>query len=491
MTTQIVTRRTQPLAEVGSSGLRRFGGQIDEEYDPTLKGRRGAQKYQEMRDGDPDIGAILTALEMVILSVDWMVESAGNTPADEEAAAFLESCLDDMTHSWKDFLSNVATMFPFGWAWFEMVYKLRDGPKPEDSDVASSKFDDGRIGWRKVALRMQASLDRWEFDDRGGIKGMWQRPVTGPAVFMPIQKCVLFRTRTEGGNPEGRSILRNAYRPYYIKTNVEEIEVMAAERDMTGVPVITLPLGATVDDKDAALEILEKLKWDDQAGLVLPTMGEGDHQRWRFELAASPGAQKIDTDKTIQRETVAIARSVLAQFLTLGAGRVGSYALSRDMRDLFHLTVKGHLDRMEETINRFMVERLFQLNQFPNLTAIPRIVHGRMGQREIGPFVQALMQLGTLGMPFRPDDWNFIRSEMEMPELPVDEGSPEEQSTPEPAAGDLPAEQAAAARERSRAYLFGERNQWQRLSSQQRRNGTPGSSRPSAPTTSTRPRKTY
>ena len=127
----------------------------------------------------------------------------------------------------------------------------------------------------------------------------------------------------------------------------------------------------------------------------------------------------------VQRSSIAIARSVLAQFLTLGQGRVGSYALSKDMRDLFHLAIKGYMDRIEETLNRYAVDRLFSLNEFQTLTAVPRLRHGRMGQRAVDIFVAALEKLFTMGMPITYEDWNFIRTELELPLLPDEEAVPE------------------------------------------------------------------
>lgn len=411
-------------AEIGRSGVRRFAGWMQEEFDPDLRGQRGMRRFDEMRRNDPDVGAILTAIEMSIQSVDWSVERAGEEKADEEAALFLEQCMNDMSLSWRDFINDVCTMFPFGFELGEVVYKLRDGQKPEstsENDVASSKYDDGRIGWRKIAVRHQESIAQWDFDEHGGLRGCWQAlPNTGQRVYLPIQKCLLFTTKRERGNPEGYSILRNAWHSYYIKTNIEEIEVISAERDMTGIPVMKLPVGADANDAAAAESILEKLKWDDQAGIVLPRHGEGEHQQWQFETVTSSGSTRIDTDKVIQRSSIAIARSVLAQFLTLGSGRVGSYSLSKDMRDLFHLAVKGYMDRMEETINRFLVARLFKLNNFGELTDTPKIVHGRMGQRAVDTFMSALEKAMTMGMPITKEDWDFIRQELEMPALPKD-----------------------------------------------------------------------
>ncbi len=404
------------MGEIGTSGLRRYAGMVDEEFDPKLKGRRGVQVFETMRRNDPDVGAILLAIKQSLLSIEWMVERGGDSPADEEAAQFLESCLEDMSHSWKDMISDACTMFPFGWAYLEEVYKLRQGPAP-GGDKPESEHNDGRIGWRKIVLRGQQSLDRWEFDPNGGIKGMWQRPINGAPVFIPIEKALLFRTDKENNNPEGISLLRNAYRPWFLKSTLEEVEAIGVERDLTGMPVVKLPMGASDEDMTSALNIIARIKTDDQSGVVLPRTGEGEHQAWGFELIQSPGAGKVDTDKLYSRYSIAIARSVLAQFLTLGQGRVGSFALSRDMRDLFHLALKGYLDGIAETLNNFAVKRLFRLNDF-KIEKLPKLVPGRMGQRDITILVDAVSKLATMGMPMMPEDWNFIRQEMEMPAIP-------------------------------------------------------------------------
>ncbi|WP_155274431.1 hypothetical protein [Piscirickettsia salmonis] len=44
----------------------------------------------------------------------------------------------------------------------------------------------------------------------------------------------MFRTTSRKGNPEGRSILRNAYQPWYYKKNLESIESIGIERNLVG-----------------------------------------------------------------------------------------------------------------------------------------------------------------------------------------------------------------------------------------------------------------
>lgn len=140
------------------------------------------------------------------------MESASSDPRDQEAADFLESCLGDMSQPWSDVISEILSFLVYGWSFHEIVYKRRDGDSPDP--VRRSRYADGRIGWRKLPIRAQDSLLEWQFDEAGGLQAMVQSPPPSyERLVIPIDKALLFRTEVSRGNPEGRSILRNAYRP--------------------------------------------------------------------------------------------------------------------------------------------------------------------------------------------------------------------------------------------------------------------------------------
>ena len=118
-------------------------------YDDFLHQLRGSQAvkvYEEMSKNDATIRAILYAIEQMAREVEWHVE-----PYDEDDqqsvddAQFVDECMQDMSHTWDDFLSAVFTKLPFGFSFFETVYKRRNGYAANPT----SRFDDGIIGWRK------------------------------------------------------------------------------------------------------------------------------------------------------------------------------------------------------------------------------------------------------------------------------------------------------------------------------------------------------
>ena len=88
--------------EIGRIGQKRYGGFFYEEFLKELQGRKGVETYREMADNDDVIGAILFAIEMLIRQTNWTIQPGGPENADEEAAEFIESCMDDMQDTWTD-----------------------------------------------------------------------------------------------------------------------------------------------------------------------------------------------------------------------------------------------------------------------------------------------------------------------------------------------------------------------------------------------------
>jgi len=388
--------------EVGRSGLKRFGGLVHQEFLTTLRGRSGISVFREMRDNDPVIGASLTILEQTIRKASWFVELKEESQLQKRAANHLRECTEDMSHTWDDMISEVLTQFAFGWSWLEIVYKIRKGDVRDPK--RRSRFNDGKIGWRKIALRMQTSFFRWDFDDDGGIQGMIQNPAPDYKFHnIPISKSILFRTKKDGNNPEGRSLLRNAYRPWFIKKNIEEIEAIGIERDLIGMPVINPPENFDIDSKENAgvkvkvQSLLYALRRDEQDGIFLPP-------GWTIEVLGAGRAtrRQFDIDKVIGRYDKRIAMSTLTQAIMLGADRVGSFALSKtQVDDFFLVAAQGYLLAIAETINRFAVPDLFKRNpEFAGLVADgknPEFVPGKISApslTEVGQYVKDVSDAG-------------------------------------------------------------------------------------------------
>lgn len=340
--------------------------------------------------------------------------------------------MEDMSHTWDDFISEILTMLPYGWSWHEICYKRREGPWEKDP-ARRSKFTDGKIGWRKIPIRSQETLLRWVFDERGGIKGMIQiSPPTYQTVPLPIEKSLLFRVNSIKGNPEGRSLLRNAYRPWFYKKRIEEIEGIGAERDLAGMPIARVPmrlLTAATGTKDAAAmagmrKLVRAVRRDAQDGVVFPREIDPETKQdlYDFSLMTSGGSRQFDTNGIIQRYEQRILMTVLADFILVGHENVGSYALHTDKSGLFRSAINSIAQSIADTINRYAIPRLFELNDW-KLDDLPKIVPADVDPPDLAQLGQFMTSMQNAGVQWFPDPTleKFLRQAARLPEMDEDQ----------------------------------------------------------------------
>lgn len=403
------------MTELGTTGLKRTSGFVFDEFLVRLRGLQGVKTYREMADNDPVIGAFLYAIEKVITRLEWRVDPYRDQTADgepdendREVAEFVESCLYDMSDSWDDTLASILSMVTYGWSFHEIVYKQRGGPDQKDPRKRS-KYTDGRIGWRKWPIRGQETLWQWEFQPDGTCTGMFQvDPWSGRGrTLIPMEKALLFRTTNQRGNPEGRSMLRNAYRPWWFKRRIEEIEAIGVERDLAGLPVAMVPpeyLSATATaDQQAVLsaikEIVSGIKRNENEGVIFPQIyDESGHKLFDLTLLSSGGGRQFDTDKVISRYDQRIAMTVLSDFILLGHERVGSFALGTTKMDLWTMAVDSLAKTIAEIVNQHAIPRLLNLNGM-DVTRCPNLVYSEVAHvdlQEVGTFISQMAQAGVI-----------------------------------------------------------------------------------------------
>ncbi|SCM71547.1 conserved hypothetical protein [uncultured Pleomorphomonas sp.] len=433
----------QPLrfdpSTIGSTGLRQTGGYLHEEFLRDLRGEKGMRKYREMTDNDYVIGAMLFAIQTLIAGVEWTMQAVDETTEAEDAATFAEEVLGDMKTPWPSALSEICTMFPFGYAPMEVTWKKRTDA-PNDIGLPSSKYTDGKIGVDAISLRAQETVIRWDIDDIDGtIRGFWQQPINRPMAYIPISKCLLFRTSAVKNNPEGRSILRNAYRSWYFKTRMEEIEAIGVERDLAGLPMMRIPAqlmaeDATPQDKavfKAYQKLVTNVRRDQQEGIILPSSKDKEgNYLFDFELLTTGGSRAFDTNKVLTRYDRAIATSVLADFIFLGQQAVGSFALSSDKTALFGAAIQSFLENViAAQINTELLPRLWFLNALPP-ELMPVWTPGAIEEASLAEVAQLISSMTGAGAPMFPDRdlENHLRKRAGLPPAP-EEG--EDMRTPD------------------------------------------------------------
>lgn len=403
--------------ELGHAGSHTRNGSIRaDEWEPEIRGKRWIRKCREMRDSDATIGAVLYATEQILRDVPFEVKPADDSEAAKKEAKFVEEVLNDMEHTLDDHISEALSFLTFGFSVFEVVYKRRVGPTSRDPKKRS-KYTDGRIGVRKIASRAQWTIEEFKMDPTGAnILGIRQEKNYGMSTdYIPMNKCILYRTTNTNNDPSGRSILRNAYKSYTYLTNIQNIEAIAIERELTGIPVGRMPaeyLSSEATEDQAALRaqfetVLRDVKFNDQGYILLPsdllvdaegkaTGGVGS-RLMDIELISANGTRNIETRPVINDYQRDIAMSVLADFVKLGAGPNGSYALSKSKTDLFLKAQEAYIQSIVDVLNKQLVERLWELNGL-DFSLMPTIVAGDVVPHDLENISRFLRNLNGAGI---------------------------------------------------------------------------------------------
>jgi len=401
------------FTEIGRTGLRAAGGRVHEEFLRELRSPRSrVAVFTEMVDNEPLISGTYFAIKQLIKRATWFVKPGGNKLKDKNAALFLESCMDDMNVSWEDTLDEILSFIPYGYSVHEIVYKRRQGPFNPDP-MFRSQHTDGRIGWRKLPIRAQETIEKWIFTEDGGIAGVIQNaPNHTQNLGIPIQKLLLFRTVNYKNNPEGRSIFRASYVPYYYKKRIQNIEAIGIERELGGLPHATVPgkiMGTNASEEEAAVyedfkDLVRNVRVDDQAGVITPSdTDEKGKLLYDFKLTSTNGRRAIDTEEVLARLNREILITVMADFLLLGHESVGSFALSSDKTRLFSTAVAGFMSQVKSIFNRHAVPRLFELNNI-RVDKLPTIEHSDIETEPLGDIAQAIKWLSEAGVDFSNQD---------------------------------------------------------------------------------------
>lgn len=373
-------------------------GLRQDEFVTQLRGRQGVKKYREMSENDAVIGAILHSMTMMIRSIEWRVEGES-----DEANDFVRSVMFGMDDkSWEEFISDVLTMLPYGFSVFEMVPR-RD--------------KDGLIRMKKLAGRSQWTIDRFETNQNGDVLGVWQ-VAAQKNVFIPYPRLLHFRTTSISGEPSGRSVLRSGYTSWRAANNIRYFEGVGIERELNGLPVVRIPseyMAADASDAQKALfnqmkTIARDVKRNEQGYIILPSDRYADEDGKQtnnlmveFDLIASKGTRDIKTGEVILRYEQAIARSVMADFVMLGANDRGSFALSKSKAELFLKALEGYADTIAAQLNRKLLPYLWELNGM-NPDTMPKIARGRVAPVDIDELGQYIQRLAMSGVDFFPDD---------------------------------------------------------------------------------------
>lgn len=404
------------LSEMGTLGLKQVKGQIYEESRKELRYPEAAKTFRLMAQ-DATVASALSLFEMMISQVDWQVDTGtDDSPEMAAKAKFLRECIDDMEHTWREFIKEVTSEFTYGFSVHEKVFRRR-------LHANGSRYNDGKIGIKKLPVRSQDTLKEWVYSDDGrdliGVKqdlasvqnGLRYVQLAGSnggtEITIPRKKFLLFRVDPKRDNPEGQSPLRNCYFAWKYRTVIEEQEAVGVTRDMNGMPTLYIPpryMSEDASDAEKAIydyykRIIRNIQNNEQSGMILPQAFDPESRQplFKFELTSTQGSKMYDTDAIIRRWDNKILMTLFADMLKMGQDQVGSYSLAGAKTNIMSLAIESRLKEIEDVLNTDLVKQLFALNGYAPSEELPKLKYGELDRIDLEEFSSAVQRIFSVG----------------------------------------------------------------------------------------------
>jgi hypothetical protein len=372
------------FTESGYNGLSIINGRVLEECNYELQWPYCVKTFKDMAK-DGTIAPSIDYVQTKISNVDWFVSAPkGYEEELKDEVLFLGTMMRDMDHSWLTFIKQAASFVHQGFCIHEIVPRRR-------LQNRGSRFNDGFIGIKKLALRSQDTIIGWNYKNKGrDLKEIIQK-VNIPSnktmfgqVSLPvhsdkgksekaisIDKCLHFRNNPQKDNPLGSSPLVGCWRAYKYKVAYEEAESSGVGADIHGFKTLKIPAqymsDTATDDQKATYEYFKKFMRNahvgKESGLVLPSdTGMDQKPLFEFDVVSITGSKSYDINKIIERYQNEIKTTLYATFLSIGQSGGGSYALSESAGSFADEVVRSKLEEIRDVLNHKLIPYIFNLN---------------------------------------------------------------------------------------------------------------------------------
>ena len=366
------------LGETGYSGLKISANQIREEANRSFQWPNSLKIVNEMAY-DSTVSTAFNIYRMMLDSVCWEVKPPEQaTETDKERAKFAASCMHDMEGSWSQFITEVSTYLEYGFQVTEKVYRRR-------LKKNGSKFNDGKVGIKKLAPRSQDTICKWYYsDDSRELLGVGQslENLENPWRYKGLQnedgvlridrnKILIFTADGTKGNPQGRSLLKAIFLPYKQMTLLKDQLMLGISKDLQGIPTIGIPApllaaDASTEKKQAAQQFIDmanNLVKGTQSGIVYPLMNDDNgNPTIKIELLEAKYGKSFDIPKVIEALQTDILTALSVDVVKLGSAGQGSYSLASSKENLLAMAVEYRLKEIREVLNSDLMRSLYELN---------------------------------------------------------------------------------------------------------------------------------
>jgi hypothetical protein len=426
------------LSEAGYLGLNVWNGVTQDEIKRELNFPHSVKTFKQMTYHST-INSPLTLFDNLIGKVQWTFKAPKDASDEEKRQAqIINEMMHDMQdQTWQEFISDALSSNVFGFSVHEKVYRRRNSS-------TGSKHNDNLIGWKRLPIRNQETIEKFIFSDDGNdILGVKQNLTTVSDLYnrytnrtlkevtLPRSKIMLFRAGKHKGDPFGKSMLRDAYQAWRFLTVIEEIEANGVAKDLVGLPVLHLPpqyLSADASPEQKQIRayyenVMRNLQLNQQSALILPQAFDPDTRQPMFELKllSLNGAKAMDTTAIKEYYKNMILTSMFADILMLGQSGGGSLALGQLKNSLSANAAESMLDKIAAVINNDLIKQTYELNGW-DTSRMGFMDYDNLDAEDLESFSKAIQRFASTSVieVDRPV-LNKIRESIGVDPLPADE----------------------------------------------------------------------
>lgn len=430
--------------EYGRTGTLNFQGFLQsEEYNTDLLPPKSFAIYDRMAVSDPSVHATMQHLITPLLASQLEVKPASPDPIHLEQAAFVDSCFHQwMDRTWTEILDDQLKYLRWGHALLEgTYYSTRKSWQyvGKNGEITRVPERDVMV-WKNWAPRLPRTIYRWlvDGDELYAVQQfvyvngnrVQDSPSSGAyrKVTIPIEKCILLVNEKVGDDYWGQSILRGAYKPWWLLEGIQRVAAIGMERFHVGTPMVRMKQNATPAQKSAALAMAMEMRSGERTAVLYGpdsgidcdeesvSHGVNNHAIWIL----TPNNPPPDALPLIRHLESNIFTNILARFMDLGQRETGARATAEVQRDPFFLGLLAVAQKIKETWNRGPIRQLLDLN-YPNVDAYPTIEMQGITPQDEPIIANVLALLGAQGFvtPDGPTE-QWLRNLMSMPDKVID-----------------------------------------------------------------------
>jgi hypothetical protein len=416
-------RTVAPTRTAGVAGTPVYGGFVDDfERDRDLIGRNRYRTFSNMLANVSIVAAGTRFFLNLVSNPDWKarVKKEDDRPPDfdeekaEELAKKTTRILNNMDTPWNRVVRRTAMFRFYGYSIQELTFK-------------KMAEEEGMIGLKDIAPRPQITIEKWDVEEDGEVKGVIQRaPLTQREIYLPRNKIIYAVDDALSDSPEGLGLFRHCVEPTRVLQRYEQLEGWGFETDLRGTPIGRAPLQAlqelvdngdiSPEDRDAKIlgmtQFIDNHIRNPKLGLLLDSLAyesadeaqrPSNVKQWDLELLKSGGTSHAEVAVAIERKIREMARVLGVEHLLLGDNGVGSFAMAKDKSHNFALIVDSTLKDLVAIYMKDVVKRIFELNGWP-MNLLPILVTDKLKFRNIDEITGALRDMAQAGVLLHEDD---------------------------------------------------------------------------------------